>query len=95
MKRIAFCHALSWRDPETKTLRHIDEHEVTHVLDKNEPCDVMNFLVPDDTIVEVGDWWNGSKENPQFSKEMFLGLGPKVDHEAPDMGRVGFNAVAS
>lgn len=92
MKRITFCHSIAWRHPDTSKLHHVDEHKVLHVLDENEPCHIMNFLVPDDTQVEVGDWWNGDQDNPLFSKDHFLGIGPEWDDSLPDKGRAGFNA---
>lgn len=93
MKRVSFCHVLSWRDPGTKILYHADEHQVLHVIDDPEAAlDFQNFEVADNIAVEPGDYWNGDQDNPIFSKEMFLGLGPAWDPEAPDQGRAGFNA---
>jgi hypothetical protein len=87
MMRVTFCHVFAWREPETGTSCHVDEQKVLHVLDPEEPCEVQNFLVPDDTQVEPGDWWNGDVEAPLFAKEMFNGLGAPWSAEPVGMGQ--------
>ena len=95
MKRVTFCHVVMWKDPETGDRNHVDEHRVLHVLAEDEPCQIQNILVDDDVEVEPGDWWDGEKAAPRFSKQMFLGLGPRwglAGQTLPDFGRARFNA---
>lgn len=95
MKRVTFHHLILWRDPATRVAYHVDEHRVLHVLAEDAPCELMNFLIADDIAVEPGDYWNGDQDNPQFSKDHFLGIGPEWDDGLADKGRAGFNAVVS